>query len=389
MEDTMTSSPSTSSTPSRTGRGILALEVDGDGAHPAAWRVTGRAPAEVLTGERTVRAVRDAEIAGFHAVTFDDGRLAPAHGPAARLDAVQRAAHAAPATRSIGLVPVVDAVYTEPFHVATQLASLDYVSSGRAGWIVSARGLAEEGAAVGRDAVPEARLGGEAADVVAANRRLWDTWEDDAVIRDRCTGRYLDRDKVHYADVTATRFSVKGPSIIPRPLQGQLPVWAPTRLLDHSGAGDGLRLDGSHGADAVLVSAADPEALLSAAAARSVGGLDADTVVAELAVVLDARGQTARERWDRLEAWETAPAGPARFAGTAADLVGYLAELLTVAGGVRIHPAVLDIDAAELGHLVLPELRRAGLLAPTGPGRTFRQALGLARPASRFATATV
>lgn len=384
----MTSSTSsTSSDLSRGGRGILALEVDGDGAHPAAWRVTGRAPAEVLTGELTVQAVRDAEIAGFHAVTFGDGRLAPTHGPAARLDAVQRAAYAAPATRSIGLVPVVDAVYTEPFHVATQLASLDYVSSGRAGWIVSARGLAEEGAAVGRDPVPEAELGGEAADVVAANRRLWDTWEDDAVIRDRCTGRYIDRDKVHYADVTAKRFSVKGPSIIPRPLQGQLPVWTPTQLLDRSGAGDGLRLDGGHGTDAVLVTAADLEALLAEASARSVGGLDADTVVAELTVVLDARGQTAQERWVELETWEAAPAGPARFAGTAAQLTDYLTELLSVAGGVRIHPAVLDTDAAELSHRVLPELRRAGILAPVGPGRTFRQTLGLARPASRFATA--
>lgn len=378
---------STSSNPSRRGRGILALEVDGDGAHPAAWRVTGRAPAEVLTGERTVQAVRDAEIAGFHAVTFDDGRLAPAYGPAARLDAVQRAAHAAPATRSIGLVPVVDTVYTEPFHLATQLASLDYVSSGRAGWIVSARGLTEEGAAVGRDAVARAELGGEAADVVAANRRLWDTWEDDAVIRDRRAGRYIDREKVHYADVQATRFSVKGPSIIPRPLQGQLPVWAPTGLLDRSGAGDGLRLDGSHGTDAVLVTAAGPEALLAEASARSVGGLDADTVVAELAVVLDARGQGAADRWAELETWETAPTGPARFAGTVAELTEYLAALLSVADGVRIHPAVLDTDAAELSHLVLPELRRAGVLAPGGPDRTFRQTLGLARPASRFTTA--
>ena len=81
------------------------------------------------------------------------------------------------------------------------------------------------------------------------------------------------------------------------------------------------------------------------------------------------------------------PAGPARFAGTAAQLTDYLTELLSVAGGVRIHPAVLDTDAAELSHRVLPELRRAGILAPVGPGRTFRQTLGLARPASRFATA--
>ncbi|WP_312182431.1 LLM class flavin-dependent oxidoreductase, partial [Arthrobacter sp.] len=162
------------------GRGVLALEVDGEGAHPAAWRVSGRAPDGVLAAARTLESVQAAESAGFHAVTFEDGRLIPEHGPA-RLDAVQRAAFVAPRTRSIALVPVLDAVYTEPFHVATQLATLDLVSGGRAGWIVSAAGTAEEGAAVGRAPVIGDALAHEVADAVEASRRLWDSWEDDAV----------------------------------------------------------------------------------------------------------------------------------------------------------------------------------------------------------------
>ena len=52
-------------------------------------------------------------------------------------------------------------------------------------------------------------------------RRLWDSWEDDAVIRDVATGRFVDRDKLHYIDFTGKYFSVKGPSITPRPPQGQ------------------------------------------------------------------------------------------------------------------------------------------------------------------------
>ena len=61
----------------------------------------------------------------------------------------------------------------------------------------------------------------EAADYVEVLRRLWDSWEDDAEIRDAATGRFVDRDKLHYIDFAGQHFSVKGPSITPRPPQGQ------------------------------------------------------------------------------------------------------------------------------------------------------------------------
>ena len=57
----------------------------------------------------------------------------------------------------------------------------------------------------------------EAADAIEVVVRLWDSWEDDAVIRDAATGRYVDRDKLHYIDFEGEFFSVKGPSITPRP----------------------------------------------------------------------------------------------------------------------------------------------------------------------------
>ena len=71
----------------------------------------------------------------------------------------------------------------------------------------------------------------EAVDFVEVVRRLWDSWEDDAIIRDVATGRYVDIDKLHYIDFTGKYFSVKGPSITPRPPQGQ-PVVA---ALAHAG----------------------------------------------------------------------------------------------------------------------------------------------------------
>ena len=61
----------------------------------------------------------------------------------------------------------------------------------------------------------------EATDAVEVVRRLWDSWEDDAIIKDKPTGRYIDRDKLHYVDFEGRFFSVKGPSIVPRPPQGQ------------------------------------------------------------------------------------------------------------------------------------------------------------------------
>ncbi len=366
--------------------GFLALELDRDGAHPAAWRKARHAPDELLNGARIRSTVLAAESAGFHVATFADGPVSSGRDVAGRLNALQRAAFAGPVTSSIVLVPEVDTVYTEPFHVSTQLASLDLVSGGRAGWLVAASGSAEEAAAVGRSFAEGASLAQEAAASVDVGRRLWDSWEDDAVIRDVASGRYLDVDKLHYvdfetpADFAGPGYSVKGPSIIPRPLQGQLPVVAQAGLLPSN-------------VDVVLASAPTPSLLAAEVAEvrRAIAGGGAvvgggPAVVAELDVVLDSRGQSASARLAELDAFTPWSSSRARFIGTAAELVDFLAELLAVADGVRLHPAVLDVELEELAQLVLPELRRRGALKPVAQGGTFRELLGLERPRSRYAS---
>lgn len=340
--------------------GFLAIELDGAG-----WE-----------GADIARAVLAAESAGFHAATFTD---VPVPG---RANALQRAAFAGPVTRSIALVPEVDTVYTEPFHISTQLASLDYVSGGRAGWIATAAEAPEAAAAVGRTSVTGAALGQEAAASIEVSRRLWDSWEDGAVIRDVASGRYIDVDKLHYIDFETPAgfagdgYSVKGPSIIPRPLQGQLPVLVPASLLEEVPA---------DAADAVLVSA--PTAELLAGEVREVrlrvGGSVA--VIAELDVVLDFRGQAAGERVAALDG--DFDGGRAAYAGAAAGLTDFLESLLAEADGVRLRPASLFVDLEELGRLVLPELRRRGVLRPVVQDGTFRDLLGLERPASRYSSA--
>ena len=376
------------------GRGLLIIDLDGAGSHPAARRVSPAAPDAALDPGHVRGAVLAAESAGFHAATFSDPGLpdtAPAERPdaraAARLNALQRAAFAGPVTRSLALIPEVDTVYTEPFHISTQLASLDYVSGGRAGWLVAASTSAADAAAVGRETVRGARLAGEAADSIEVGRRLWDSWEDDAVIRDVPTGRYLDVDKLHYVDVETDNYSVKGPSIIPRPLQGQLPVLAPAGLLAPEAVAAGA-------ADALLVSAPTPGLLAAelaetraALSAGPASGASGPALIAELDIVLDARGEAATERLAVLDGHTPWQSPRAQFAGTAAELTELLTEVLAVADGVRLHPAVLDTDLEELSRLVLPELRRRGLLAPNTPDATLRDQLGLARPASRYAAA--
>ncbi|GAA0443766.1 hypothetical protein Acor_27530 [Acrocarpospora corrugata] len=150
-----------------------------------------------------------------------------------RLDAVLLAAAVAPLTSRIGLIPTISVTHTEPFHAAIGIASLDHASRGRAGWRPRVSGRPDEAGHFGRRSFPPldladpgilAQIGNlfrEAGDAVEAVRRLWDSWEDDAEIRDAATGRFVDRDRLHYIDFEGEFFKVKGPSITPRSPQGQ------------------------------------------------------------------------------------------------------------------------------------------------------------------------
>ncbi|MFC8681815.1 LLM class flavin-dependent oxidoreductase [Microbacterium ureisolvens] len=338
----------------------VAVELDADGAHPATSTSSRALSPRVLSA-----LVASAERLGFTAATFDDAPL-PVGGATPRLDAVQRAAFVAPLTTAIGLIPVAHVAFSEPFHVATQLASLDWASNGRAGWIAAASGTGREAAAYGREALEDADLRRERDEVIEVARRLWDSWEDDAVIRDVATGRYLDADKLHYVDFEGANFSVKGPLITPRPPQGQLVVASEA---------------GSAGVDVALVAGADVEAITDAAAGARAAGTA--LVWAEVEVALDSRGVSAERRLDTLGAWPES--GRLRHVGDASGLVDRVTELSRVVDGVRLLPAEPDVDLEEAGRAVLPGLReRIGFRSPR-PGDSLRDALGLERPLSRYA----
>jgi alkanesulfonate monooxygenase SsuD/methylene tetrahydromethanopterin reductase-like flavin-dependent oxidoreductase (luciferase family) len=301
--------------------------------------------------------VTTAERAGFTFATFDDS---PLGGP--RLDATSRAAYVATLTDRLGLAPAVNVTTAEPFHLAAQLASLDHASHGRAAWVVGADGSAEALATVGGSRLDPDALHHEAAEVVEVVRRLWDSWDDDAVIKDVATGRYLDPDKVHHVGFTGTRFSIEGPLITPRPPQGRPVVLAADALAE--AARPDIALVGGAGLDDVRS---------RARRARETG---APLVFAEVEVVLDAKRAPGgrRPQRDRL-----------RYTGSALGLTELLGWLATSVDGVRLHPAGAAADLPVLAGDVLPALRSEGVLTSPEPGATLRESLGLARPASLFA----
>jgi alkanesulfonate monooxygenase SsuD/methylene tetrahydromethanopterin reductase-like flavin-dependent oxidoreductase (luciferase family) len=378
----------------------LAVALDGAGWHPAAWREPDARPAELLSARYWTDLVAEAEAGRLDFVTFEDS-LAFEPGPGAgagqvrgRLDAVLIAARVAPVTRGIGLVPTVVVTHTEPFHIAKAIATLDYVSNGRAGVRVRVSARPDEAAHVGRRPVPgPADLLAEAADYVEVIRRLWDSWDDDAEIRDAATGRFVDISRLHYIDFEGRWFSVRGPSITPRPPQGQPlvaalahrePAWElAARCTD-------LALVTPHDAAQAAAASAGIRQR-EAAAGRAAGTV---RVLADLAVILDPAAGAAAARRARLDERAGAPwaSDAGIFAGTPAELADLLLDWQAAGlAGFRLRPAVLPHDLTQITRGLVPELRRRGAFRRDYEAETphtadtLRGLLGLARPASRYA----
>ncbi|ABS02420.1 alkanesulfonate monooxygenase SsuD/methylene tetrahydromethanopterin reductase-like flavin-dependent oxidoreductase (luciferase family) [Kineococcus radiotolerans] len=339
------------------------LDVDGGGWHPAAWRRSRVTPDAVLSPARLREFAVTAQAQGLTGLTFEDAAAPDPRNPVGHLDAVQRAAFLAGTTDAIGLLPVAATTYAEPFHVAAQIASLDHSSAGRAGWLATTSPAAVA-RAVDLPVAPDPAA--ELADVVRAVRALWDSWEDDAVVRDVATGRYVDRDRLHHVDVETAGWSVKGPLTVPRPPQGQPVVVVHER--DLSGA------PGT--ADVVLTG--------DERTRRSAGG---PLVVLDVELALDTDAAPGAERVAALDADAPAPVRDrVRWTGSGEGFARYLCGLAGSFDGVRLHAAVLDEDLRALLRTTLPALRVARLLQPPLPGSTLRTTLGLTRPANRFAT---
>jgi alkanesulfonate monooxygenase SsuD/methylene tetrahydromethanopterin reductase-like flavin-dependent oxidoreductase (luciferase family) len=398
----------------------LAVALDGAGWHPAAWREADAQPQRLFTAGYWTELAQQAERGLLDFLTIEDGlnlqsddhfeadsRTDRVRG---RLDAVLIAARAAPATRNIGFVPTAITTHTEPFHLSKAIATLDYVSTGRAGIRVQIGARADAAAHFGRREIPPLRRDrpedpdelddphtqrqiadrfDEAADYVEVLRRLWDSWEDDAEIRDVATGRFIDRDKLHYIDFEGRWFSVKGPSITPRPPQGQ-PVVA---ALGHASAAYQLI---ARSADVGFVTPRDAAQAAGIVAEIRAGQASAGRagqplhVFADLVVFLDQSETAAVARQQRLDerAGTEYRSDALSYAGPAAGLADLMQDWQAAGlSGFRLRPGALPHDLTRLTEDLVPELQRRGLFRTGYQAATLRGLLGLNRPANRYAAA--
>src|ERR1700753_1280487 len=124
-------------------------------------------------------------------------------------------------TERLGLIATASTTFNDPYHIARKFASLDHISNGRAGWNLVTTSNPEAALNFGLDEHVEHgeryRKAREFYDVVTG---LWDSWADDAFIRDVENGIFFDPERMHVLNHKGPNFSVRGPLNIARPVQG-------------------------------------------------------------------------------------------------------------------------------------------------------------------------
>jgi FMN-dependent oxidoreductase (nitrilotriacetate monooxygenase family) len=310
------------------------------GVYPSAWRLPDSRPDAFIDIDHFVRVARIAERGKLDAIFLAD---TPAindridYRPFNALEPTVVLASVAAATSHVGLVATASTTYNEPYNLARRFASLDMVSHGRAGWNV----VTTADAAAGRNfgfagASDHGARYARAREFTELVHALWDSWEDDAFLGDKASGRFVDTDKVHAVNHRGTHYTVAGPLTVPRSPQGR-PV-----TFQAGGSEDGRELAAAT-ADAVFSLAqtiADGVAYardLRARAVRYGRGPDALVILPGLATVIGATEAEAQRRQDEL--W---------------DLVPIEYSLARLAGTLRIDPARLDLDKPLPDPLPLP-----------------------------------
>src|SRR4051794_7018190 len=197
--------------------------------HTAAWRYPGAFPDANFNFAHLKRFIQTLERGKFDAFFMAD-HLAVLNMP---VEALRRShtvtsfepftllSALAGATERIGLVATASTTFDQPYHVARRFASLDHISKGRAGWNIVTTSNPDAALNFGLDEHVEHderyRRAGEFYDVVTG---LWDSWADDAWIRDQASGIFFDPAHMHVLDHKGEQLSVLGPLNIARPVQG-------------------------------------------------------------------------------------------------------------------------------------------------------------------------
>ncbi|WP_447650274.1 LLM class flavin-dependent oxidoreductase [Pseudomonas abietaniphila] len=316
---------------SREGQMSLGMNILGFGAHSGAWRSAEVAANAYLDVEYYRNIARISERGCLDAIFLADGPALAgdvSKQPAGRLEPTVLLTAVALATQRIGVIATASSTYNDPFNIARRFASLDHISGGRAAWNVvtnagdaAAQNFGLAGAPLHVDRYARAD---EFIDVTV---KLWDSWEDDAIIGDARAGRFADPKKVHTIDFVGQHFSVKGPLNVPRSPQGR-PV------LVQAGSSEGGKALGSRYADAIFTTQTtleDGQLFYSEMKERAVGwGRNPEhlKIMPGLSTVIGSTEAEAHARFDELNAWN-----------------GEHGLLEQVAGRIGIAASELDPDA--------------------------------------------
>ncbi|TDG00830.1 LLM class flavin-dependent oxidoreductase [Paenibacillus piri] len=188
----------------------------GSGHHEASWRHPATKPELNLDIRYSQQLAQTAERGLMDSVFLADGYA----GRSNKLEPFTQLAALAMVTERIGLIATVGTTYNEPFHVARKFASLDHISGGRAGWNI-VTGAQSAAFNFSREEHPEhAERYDDAEEFVEITKRLWDSWEDDALVYDKQSGVQIENGKVHEINYKGNYYAIKGPLNIPRPPQG-------------------------------------------------------------------------------------------------------------------------------------------------------------------------
>jgi alkanesulfonate monooxygenase SsuD/methylene tetrahydromethanopterin reductase-like flavin-dependent oxidoreductase (luciferase family) len=351
----------------------LTASLAGSGHHPAAWRIARQLVRP--DGAAIQRLAHLAERGKLDAVW-----LAPT-GPLP-LDPLPVLGSLIGVTRQLGLGAAWTVDHTEPFHVARVFASLDHLSYGRTAWLVGLFEAETLAPRIGRppptnDIAAYCRRAGEFVDVV---KKLWDSWEDAALVLDKASGTFVDPDHIHPIHHAGGSFTVRGPLNVPRPPQGN-PL-----IVMHDPADDIARRFVAETADVILTSS---ETLSQARQRyRELHALAAPRPIRILANIGVLLAETAAEqRAAALDGLHPPPAG-LRFVGTPEQLI----ELFSVwheeraCDGFNLLPERVD-DFDLLVDRAIPLGQKADLFRVDYAGATLREYFGLTRPLSQYSGA--
>jgi len=427
------------------------------GIHTAWWRYPGAQADANFNLKHLVSFIQTLERGCFDAFFMAD-HLAVLNMP---IEALRRSATVtsfepltllsslAMVTERIGLVATASTTFDEPYHIARRFASLDHISGGRAGWNIVTTSNPDAALNFGMTEHVEHderyRRAHEFFDVVTG---LWDSWADDAWLRDQDSGLFFDERRLHVLDHHGEHLNVRGPLNIARPIQG----WP---VIVQAGASDAGKDLAARTAEVIFGSSrtiedarrfyADMQARLRAAgrapdalkvlpgALVTVGrstqeavdrqalldslvhvesalpnlslrlGVDAsqfelDAPLPELprtnasqsgqdALVAQARREslTVRQLAQRVSGY-----GGLKMVGTASEIADTMQHWLETEAcdGFNVMFPTVPVGLNDFVDLVVPELQRRGIFRTAYQGSTLRDHLGLARPQNRFFAST-